>query len=127
MLPDAPVPAVLTTVALTIIGLEIGLRFDMPMLRSLGAMAAPVAAITAALVVSCALVGLLLSRVTGISLVEGYLMTTPGGINAVLATAVGLPQVNLAVVTLAQVVRLLAMVIVMPALVRRLISCAEPA
>jgi uncharacterized membrane protein AbrB (regulator of aidB expression) len=52
--------------------------------------------------------------------VEGYLMTTPGGINAVLGTAAGLPQVDVTLVTVAQMLRLLAAVLVVPALVRRL-------
>jgi membrane AbrB-like protein len=120
LLPDAPVPAAVAPVALAIIGLEIGMRFDVSTLRSLGGMAPAVATVTAALIISCALVGWVLSRVTGVSLVEAYLMTTPGGINAVMATAVSLPHVDLALVTLAQIIRLLAMVIVMPALVRRL-------
>jgi hypothetical protein len=54
-------------------------------------------------------------------IVEGYLMTTPGGINAVMGTAVGFPQVDVALVTIAQIVRLLAMALVMPVLVRLLL------
>jgi membrane AbrB-like protein len=122
LLPDAPVPSVAVTVGLAIIGLEIGLRFDWVTLRSLGPMAPSIAATSMALIVGCALVGWLLSRATGITLVEGYLMTTPGGINAVMGTAVGFPHVDVALVTLAQIVRLLAMVIVMPMLVRRLVG-----
>jgi membrane AbrB-like protein len=120
LLPDAPVPAAVAPVALAIIGLEIGMRFDVSTLRSLGEMAPAVATVTAVVIVSCALVGWLLSRATAIPLLEAYLMTTPGGINTVLAVSVGLPDVNLALVTLAQIARLLAMVIVMPVLVRRL-------
>jgi hypothetical protein len=126
LLPSAPVPTVVTTVGLAVIGLDIGLRFDKSTLRSLGSIAPSIASSTAALVVSCALVGWFLSRATGIPLVEGYLMTTPGGINAVFGTAVGLPQVNLPLVALAQIARQLAMVIVMPILVRQLLLRRRP-
>jgi membrane AbrB-like protein len=120
-LPDAPAPPILVALGLAVIGLEIGLRFDTATLRSLRAMAPSVVATTAALVGSCAAVGWLLSRATGIPLAEGYLMTTPGGINAVMGTALGLPRVDVALVTIAQIVRLLAMVLVMPMLVRLLL------
>jgi uncharacterized membrane protein AbrB (regulator of aidB expression) len=68
----------------------------------------------------CAAIGALLSALTGVAPVDAYLMTTPGGINAVLGVAVGLKGVDLALVTVAQTLRLVAMVVVAPRLIQRL-------
>lgn len=62
----------------------------------------------------------LLYLLAGVPAVDAYLMRTPGGIDAALAAAVGLDGVNLALVTLAQIARVPAMVIVAPRLVRRM-------
>jgi uncharacterized membrane protein AbrB (regulator of aidB expression) len=69
---------------------------------------------------ACAALGMLLSVLTGVPVLEGYLMTTPGGINAVFAAAVSLKGVNLALVSVAQITRLLAMVIIAPRVIRRI-------
>jgi membrane AbrB-like protein len=119
---DAPVPPAVTTVALAVIGLEIGLRFDRSTLRSLGRMAPAAGGLIAAVMLACALLGEALSLLTGISPVDGYLMTTPGGINAVLGAAVSMSGINVALVAVAQILRLLTMILLVPALVRRLTS-----
>ena len=69
---------------------------------------------------ACALLGETLSVVAGISPVDGYLMTTPGGINAVLGAAASMNGINVALVAAAQILRLLVMILFVPALVRRL-------
>jgi membrane AbrB-like protein len=120
VLPDAPVPPVVTAGALAVIGLEIGLRFDRAAVRDLRRLLPTVSALTAGLMVGCAGLGALLSLLTGVPALDAYLMTTPGGINAVLAAAVSLKGVNLALVTIAQILRLLAMVIIAPRLIRRI-------
>jgi membrane AbrB-like protein len=117
---DAPVPPDVTGVALAVIGLEIGLRFDRSTLRSLSRMAPAAGALIAAVMLACALLGEILSLLTGISPVDGYLMTTPGGINAVLGAAVSMNGINVALVAVAQILRLLTMILFVPALVRRL-------
>jgi uncharacterized protein len=118
VLPDAPVPHVVTAVALAMIGLEIGLRFDRKALTALRRMAGVVSALTVAMMAGSAALAVLLSLLAGVPPVDAYLMTTPGGINAALAAAVSLKGVNLALVTLAQILRLLSMVIVAPRLIR---------
>jgi membrane AbrB-like protein len=120
VLPDAPVPGVLPAVALTVIGLEIGLRFDRGAVRATRRLLPATCALTAALMAGCAGIGALLSAFTGVAPVDAYLMTTPGGINAVLGVAVGLKGVDLALVTVAQTLRLVAMVVVAPRLIQRL-------
>ena len=120
MLPDAPVPHAVTAASLAIIGLEIGLRFDRAAVGALRRMAGVVSALTFAMMAGCAALAVLLSLLAGVPPLEAYLMTTPGGINAALAAAVSLNGVNLALVTLAQTLRMLAMVILAPRLIRRM-------
>jgi hypothetical protein len=118
VLVDAPVPHAVTGVALAIIGLEIGLRFDRAAVGALRRMASVVSALTFAMIAACAGLAVLLSVLAGVPPVDAYLMTTPGGINAALAAAVSLKGVNLALVSFAQILRLLAMVIVAPRVIR---------
>lgn len=120
VLPDAPVPHAVTAASLAIIGLEIGLRFDRAAVGALRRMAGVVSALTFAMMAGCAALAVLLSLLAGVPPLEAYLMTTPGGINAALAAAVSLNGVNLALVTLAQTLRMLAMVILAPRLIRRM-------
>lgn len=110
-------PALLVELAYAVIGWQAGVRFTRESLRTvLGALPAATALI-AALVVACAGLGLLLSRLTGASVLEGYLATTPGGIYAVLATAVS-AGVDVTFVVAAQVLRVLLMLLVAPVLAR---------
>jgi membrane AbrB-like protein len=117
---DAPVPATVTAVALAVIGLEIGLRFNRSTLQSLSRIAPVACGLTAGVMLACAVLGQILSLLTGISPVDAYLMTTPGGINAVLGAAATMNGINIALVAAAQILRLLVMILFVPALVRRL-------
>ena len=69
------------------------------------------------LTVATAGLGVLLARVTGLSLLEGYLATSPGGVYAVLATAVETGS-NVTFIIAAQVVRILLMLFAAPLLAR---------
>ena len=110
-------PALLVELAYAVIGWQAGVRFTRESLRIvLGSLPAATALI-AALVVACAGLGLLLSRLTGASVLEGYLATTPGGIYAVLATAVS-AGVDVTFVMAAQVLRVLLMLLAAPVLAR---------
>ena len=85
---DATPPAVLVELAFAVIGWQAGVRFTPESLRMVaGLLPAAVALIAAVVLVSAAL-GALLARLTGATPLEGYLATTPGGIYAVLATAI---------------------------------------
>ena len=74
-------------------------------------------ALIAAVVVACAALGALLARLTGATPLEGYLATTPGGIYAVLATAIS-SGVDVAFVVAVQVLRVVVMLLVAPAVAR---------
>jgi membrane AbrB-like protein len=68
-------------------------------------------------VLACAGLGLLLSRTAGVTPLEGYLATTPGGIYAVLATATG-AGADATFVLAVQVLRLFVMLFSAPLLAR---------
>ena len=121
---DAGVPAALETAAFLIIGLQVGLSFTRQSLRTIGR-ALPVAlAITLAVIVACAGLGVVLSRVTGASPLDAYLATTPGGMTAVLATASD-SGADSTFVLVVQVARLFVMMLSAP-LVARWLRRARP-
>ena len=103
-----PVSA-LVELAYAVIGWQAGVRFTRESLR--------VVALIAAVVAACAALGALLARLTGATPLEGYLATTPGGIYAVLATAIS-SGVDVAFVVAVQVLRVVVMLLVAPAIAR---------
>jgi len=117
----AAVPAVVQGVAFAVIGLQVGLRFTPQSLRSAQRVIVPALVLIGALLVACALLGLLLASLTGVSALDGYLATTPGGLYAVLATAVG-SRADTTFVLSVQLLRLFVMLLAAPALARRLAS-----
>jgi uncharacterized protein len=73
-----------------------------------------------------ALIGLQIGLTAGVSLLDGYLATTPGGLFAVLPIAYGIGA-NTTFVLAVQGLRLLGMVLAAPAVVRLLVrSGARP-
>ena len=67
----------------------------------------------------CALLGLVLSAVTGVDRLTAYLATTPGGLFAVLATAAGSGS-DVTYVLSVQVIRVFAILLLAPLLARLL-------
>jgi membrane AbrB-like protein len=118
LVPEAPPPPVMPQLAFGLVGAEIGLRFEPTALRALRSVLPLIVLLTIALSVGCAAIAISMSVLAGVPVVDAYLMTTPGGINAIVATAVSLHGVDVGLVTLAQIVRMLAMVCLMPAVVR---------
>jgi membrane AbrB-like protein len=113
----ASVPAVVVELAYAVIGWQAGVRFTRESIRTvLGALPAALGLI-AAIIVACAGLGVLLSALTGASLLDGYLATTPGGVYAVLATAISAGS-NVTFVVAVQVLRVIVMLLVAPALAR---------
>ncbi len=113
-------PAAFQGVAFAIIGLQVGLSFTRDSLRHARALLLPTLAAIVALLVACALLGLLLARWAGVSPLDGYLATTPGGLYAVLATAVE-EGANTTFVLAVQVLRLFVMLLAAPLLARWLL------
>ncbi|GAA2562927.1 AbrB family transcriptional regulator [Pseudonocardia hydrocarbonoxydans] len=110
-------PALVVEIAYAVIGWQAGVRFTRAALRTvLGAL--PLAtALIAAVIVACAGLGLLLSSLTGVTPLEGYLATTPGGVYAVLATAISAGG-DVTFVVAVQVIRVVLMLLVAPLLAR---------
>ena len=110
-------PSALVELAYAVIGWQAGVRFTRESLRVVAGLLPAAVALIAAVVVACAALGALLARLTGATPLEGYLATTPGGIYAVLATAIS-SGVDVAFVVAVQVLRVVVMLLVAPAVAR---------
>lgn len=112
---DVQVPAILLNAAYAAIGVEVGLGFHRGTLRVLGRIM-PVGLFQVALTVgACMAVGLALSEATGLSRIDGFLATAPGGLPTAIAVAIVAGD-QVAVVVAAQVIRMLAALFLAPAL-----------
>ncbi|MBY4575568.1 hypothetical protein ACN94_18580 [Gordonia paraffinivorans] len=110
---DAAVSPILLTVAYAVIGWQAGLGFTVDRLRAIGRVLPFALLLILVIGVVSALLGVALSAWTGESMLDCYLATTPGGIYAVLAAAVGAGG-NVAFVVAAQILRVLLMLFVAP-------------
>jgi uncharacterized protein len=117
------VPPVVREVAFGLIGLQVGLKFTLETIRVLGRLLVPVLAGVLGVMAACALLAVALDVTTAVSLRDAYLATTPGGVYAVLAVALG-TDANAAFILAAQGLRLVAMVALAPLAVRRLAARA---
>ncbi|PXX68701.1 hypothetical protein DFR70_102386 [Nocardia tenerifensis] len=100
-----------------LIGFEVGTRFTKTVVREMARM---IPGMTVTIVVLSAIVAGLAFAVAAfvdLELSDIYLATTPGGINAVLATAESM-DANLPLITCVQSVRLLLMVVMLPVLAK---------
>ncbi|OMC32681.1 hypothetical protein A5740_12600 [Mycobacterium sp. GA-1841] len=111
------VPMLLVQAAYMVIGWQAGVAFTRESLRAIGRIL-PLA-LTLILVLGAATAGLgvLLADVTGMTQLEGYLATSPGGVYAVLATAVETGS-NVTFIITAQVLRVLLMLFAAPLMAR---------
>lgn len=114
---DASPPTLLVDLAYAVIGWQAGLRFTRPALRTVLRVLPLATALILAIVAACAGLGLVLSAATGATLLDGYLATTPGGIYAVLATAISSGG-DVTFVVAVQVLRVIFMLLVAPFLAR---------
>lgn len=113
----ASVPGLLVDVAYAVIGWQAGLRFTREALATVMRVLPLATALILAVIAVCAGLGLVLSWTTGMSPLAGYLATTPGGVYAVLATAIS-SGVDVTSVVAVQVLRVLLMLLVAPLLAR---------
>jgi membrane AbrB-like protein len=114
------VPAVLVQAAYLVIGWQAGLAFTAESLRAIARILPAALALILVLGVGTAGLGVVLARYTGLSPLEGYLATSPGGVYAVLATAVETGS-NVTFIIAAQVLRVLLMLFVSPLLARAVV------
>ena len=117
----AAVPPLAREAAFALIGLQVGLGFDVAAVREIARVVWHVIGAIAALLAACFALGWLLKLTAGVSLLDGYLATTPGGLYAVLPIAYG-SGADTTFVLAVQALRLLGMVVAAPAVVRLLVS-----
>ncbi len=118
---DAHLPGLLGQLAFATIGLQVGLRFTVASLREVGRLLVPTLLSIAALIIACAGLALvLLPLTTEVTFGDAYLATTPGGLYAILAAAASLGG-NTTFVVAVQALRVFAMVLAAPPLVRLLV------
>jgi uncharacterized protein len=120
----AQVPGLLQTAAFLLIGLQVGISFTRESLRTVGRALPFALAIILGLIAGCAGLGAALAQVAGVSALDGYLATTPGGLYAVLATAAD-SGADTTFVLAVQVLRLFVMLLSAPLLARFLRRRAE--
>ncbi len=87
----------------------------------MGRLLVPVLLGVVGVLVACALLAVVLDVTTSVSLRDAYLATTPGGLYAVIAVALG-SDANAAFILAAQGLRLIAMVALAPLFVRWLVA-----
>lgn len=113
---DSHVPMVLSSVAFVIIGTRVGLELTRETLRLIRGLL-PLALIQVATTIGiCAGLGFLLAEYMGLSHLDGYLATTPGGLPAVTAIALG-SGADIAFVLTIQIMRIVFANIAVPLIV----------
>jgi uncharacterized protein len=122
---DFSVPPALRELAFAVIGLQVGLRFTVATVKLLGRLIVPVLGGVVALLVGCAGLAVALHLTTDASFRDAYLATTPGGLYAVLAVAVG-AGANTTFILAVQILRLLVAVLLAPLAVRRVARVGRP-
>ncbi|MEV1290974.1 AbrB family transcriptional regulator [Pseudonocardia sp. NPDC049635] len=113
----ASVPLPVVDLAYALIGWQAGLRFTRRALATVARVLPLATVLILAVVALCAGLGLVLSYFTGMTPLEGYLATTPGGVYAVLATAIS-SGVDVTSVVAVQVLRVVLMLLVAPWIAR---------
>ena len=114
------VPMVLVQLGYALIGWQAGLAFTRDSMRAVGRMLPTAIGLIVVLSVVTAGLGVVLAHVAGLTPLEGYLATSPGGVYAVLATAVETGS-NVTFIIAAQVVRILLMLFAAPLLARSMV------
>ena len=117
VLGSVAVPTALEQLGYALIGVRVGLRFTRASLRSIARLLPLATALIVLVIAACALLGAVLSRVTGVDPLTAYLATTPGGLFAVLATAADSGS-DVTYVLAIQVIRVFAMLLFAPLLGR---------
>ena len=114
-------PIVLADLAFAFIGLDVGLRFTRGSLREAGELLPRSILVIVAMLIASAGFGVGLAALTHVSMLDGYLATTPGGLTAVVALAVG-GRTNTTFIVSVQVIRTFLMLAAAPVIAKALAS-----
>jgi membrane AbrB-like protein len=115
----------LQNLAFTCVGLEIGLRFSRESLQHARRHIARLIAGTLTVIVVCFLLAWPLATFAHLPFSDAYLATSPGGINAILATSVA-THANVALISSVQSLRLSVVVLATPFIRWILVRTSEP-
>jgi membrane AbrB-like protein len=118
------VPTLLVQAGYMLIGWQAGLAFTRESLRAIARILPSAIGLIVVLGAATAGLGVLLAHVAGLTPLEGYLATSPGGVYAVLATAVETGS-NVTFIIAAQVVRILLMLFMAPLMARAMVRLGE--
>jgi membrane AbrB-like protein len=118
-------PAPVVAFAATLLGWNIGLTFTRESLVRAAALLPKMLASIVALMVACALVGLVLAKVLGLDLMTAWLATSPGGMDSLALIASASKQVDVPFVIAMQASRFLTLVLVGPLLARTVARLAQ--
>jgi membrane AbrB-like protein len=118
------VPMVLVQASYMLIGWQAGVAFTRQSLRAIGRVLPLAVGLIVVLNIGTAGLGMVLAHVAGLTPLEGYLATSPGGVYAVLATAVE-TGANVTFIIAAQVLRVLLMLFAAPLLARGVVRVSE--
>jgi membrane AbrB-like protein len=119
------VPAILVQIGYMVIGWQAGVAFTRESVRAIQRILPAALGLIVLINLASAGLGALLAYSSGVSRLDGYLATTPGGINAVLATAVE-SGANVTFIMTAQVMRLLLMLFAAPLVARGFMRFGQP-
>ena len=117
---DLTVPMVLVQSGIMLIVWQSVLGFTRESLRAIRRILPGALALIMVLNVAAAGLGVVLAHVAGLSMLDGYLATSPGGVYAVLGTAVGSGS-NVTFVMASQVIRIVLMLFAAPFVARAFI------
>ena len=124
-LPHPAPPPLLLTLAYAVIGVQIGLQFDLPALHTARRILLPFTLSTLLLMGVAAGAGVVLAYRTDGDLFSGYLATTPGGLNVVTIIALE-SNANVALVLTLSLLRFISIVLLSPYLIRWLQHMLPP-
>jgi membrane AbrB-like protein len=118
------VPIVLVQIGYVLIGWQAGLAFTRESMRAVARMLPAAIGLIVVLTVATAGLGVVLAHFAGLTPLEGYLATSPGGVYAILATAVETGS-NVTFIIAAQVLRVLLMLFAAPFLARAVVWASK--
>lgn len=119
------VPMLLVQAGIMLIVWETVLEFDRESLKAIRRILPSALALIMVLNIAAAGLGVVLANTAGLSMLDGYLATSPGGIYAVLGTAAGAGS-NVTFVMASQVIRVVLMLFAAPFVARLFIHFTPP-
>lgn len=113
VIPELQLPGYVAVLAFGVIGWQAGLRFTVNTVKKIAVMLPTATALVAVLVVVSCIIGCLLARLDGWTVLDGYLAMSPGGIYAATETSANYSG-DVAVVAVAQVTRIFLITLLTP-------------